>query len=236
VEIRTGAAVESLLETPGRVTGVRLRGGELVEASHVLLAVSAAAAARLLPRGRTRAGRFAEQAAPVRAACLNVSLRRLPAPRARFALGMDQPLYFSVHSASARLAPAGGAVVHAAKYLDEERLDEKAPRDAAADRRELEGMLDLLQPSWRDEVVEARYYPALTVATALDEAAQGGALGRPSPAVAEIAGLYVAGDWVGAAGMLADASLASAALAADLILAQPVQGTPRDVDLAHTNV
>jgi hypothetical protein len=46
----------------------------------------------------------------------------------------------------------------------------------------------------------------------------GGLAGRPGPAVQGAAGLYVAGDWVGADGMLVDASFASARRAAELCL------------------
>ena len=38
-------------------------------------------------------------------------------PRQRFALGLDRPYYFSVHSAAAKLAPEGISVVHVMKYL-----------------------------------------------------------------------------------------------------------------------
>ena len=47
------------------------------------------------------------EAYPVRAACLDVALSRLPRPRAIVAFGLDRPLYYSVHSAFAR-AGAGG--------------------------------------------------------------------------------------------------------------------------------
>ena len=41
--------------------------------------------------------------------CLDVALSSLPDKDALFALGVDRPLYFSVHSAYAKLAPNGGA-------------------------------------------------------------------------------------------------------------------------------
>ena len=51
-------------------------------------------------------------------------------------------------------------------------------------------------------------------AHAIPTAAQGGLAGRISPAVSDVANLWVVGDWVGQEGMLADASLASAERAA----------------------
>jgi phytoene dehydrogenase-like protein len=53
----------------------------------------------------------AKAAKPVRLVCLDVALSSLPDKNALFALGIDRPLYFSVHSAYAKLAPAGGALI-----------------------------------------------------------------------------------------------------------------------------
>jgi phytoene dehydrogenase-like protein len=159
-------------------------------------------------------------AVPVKAACLDVGLSWLPQPRARFALGIDQPLYLSVHSAVAQLAPPHSAVIHVAKYLPSSPAS-----DAKADERELEALLDLVQPGWREVLVERRFLPRLTVSHALVPAAEGGLNGRPGPAVPGVQNLYIAGDWVGPEGMLADASFASAKQAAELIL----QRTPERI-------
>jgi hypothetical protein len=67
-----------------------------------------------------------------------------------------------------------------------------------------------LQPGWRAHVVERRFLPKLVVTNALPTAARGGFAGRARANVADVPGLYVAGDWVGASGCLADASLGSA--------------------------
>jgi phytoene dehydrogenase-like protein len=157
-------------------------------------------------------------ATPVTAACLDVALQRLPQPRTLFALGIDQPLYLSVHSAVARLAPAGAATIQVAKYLPV-----RARNDPRADERELEGLLDLMQPGWRDAVVERRFLPSMVVYNALVTAVTGGIAGRPGPAVPDIKHLYVVGDWVGPEGLLADASLASAKRAAELIVRSSAQ-------------
>jgi hypothetical protein len=50
------------------------------------------------------------------------------------------------------------------------------------------------------------------------DAASGGYPGRPGLVVAERKGLFVAGDWAGAEGMLLSASLASAKSAAHCII------------------
>lgn len=60
------------------------------------------------------------QLTPGRIACLDVCLKRLPYPKRNFALGIDEPLYLSVHSAAAKLAPEGGALIHVGFYLNDE--------------------------------------------------------------------------------------------------------------------
>jgi len=85
----------------------------------------------------------------------------------------------------------------------------------------LEDLLSSVQPGWRSAVVRKRFLPELVVTNAMAAAAQGGLGGRPGPAVPDVPGLYVAGDWVGREGMLSDASLASARAAAHAILAAP---------------
>jgi phytoene dehydrogenase-like protein len=143
----------------------------------------------------------------------------LPIPKAKFALGVDRPLYFSVHSATAKLAPEGGALIQTAKYLPPEH------RDSAEDiERELEGLLDLVQPGWRDAVIYRRFLPDMIVMNALPLASLGGTRGRPGPEVPDVKGLFIAGDWVGGEGLLVDASLASARESAELIVASQPAG------------
>lgn len=199
----------------GAVRGVRLDDGAVVDAAAVIVAADPATAAGLVDdaEGGVLAD-WAARAIPVEMACLDLGLSALPDPTANLAFGLDTPLYLSVHSAVARLAPPGGAVVHVGKYL---RADE--PTEPEADLRELEGLLDLVQPGWRERVVARVFLPRMTVTNALVTAEGGGLAGRPGPAVPGIPGLYVAGDWVGPTGMLSDAALASARLAAETILA-----------------
>jgi len=199
------------LPAPEEVTGAPL------PADTVVLAVDPTTAAEL-------AGPTADWPLrrPVTAACLDVALRTLPDPKRTFALGIDDPLYFAVHSAWAQLAPKGGALIHTAKYRKEESAtdveidgDRSTRRDAAsaADERALEGLLDRMQPGWRDVLVHRRFLPSMTVANALvtpDSPRAGTAT--------KIRGLYLAGDWVGDEGLLSDAALSSARAAAKSIL------------------
>jgi phytoene dehydrogenase-like protein len=213
VRVVTGSPVASILRDPV-VRGVRLEDGTTVTAPAVLIAASPSAAAALVAEGGAPAGGdWPARSIAVRAACLDVALERLPRPAARVALGMDEPLYLSVHSAVARLAPEGGALIHVARYGG------LRAESAAVVEARLMSFLESVQPGWRRFVVRQRFLPDLVVTNALVAAAAGGLPGRPRPEVPEAPGLYLAGDWVGSEGMLADASLASARSAARAILA-----------------
>jgi phytoene dehydrogenase-like protein len=160
---------------------------------------------------------------PIKAACLDVALNRLERPRHRFALGLDRPFYYSVHSAAAKLAPEGISVVHVMKYL----------RDGAACRaeqleRELEGCLDRIQPGWKSHTVVRRYLPSMTVSHSLPLASENGLAGRPAVTAAGHANIFLAGDWVGPQGLLADAAAASARTAARHVL-EVLARNPADV-------
>jgi phytoene dehydrogenase-like protein len=229
-EIRTGARVTAVRSDGGTVT-VHLAGGEAIRGKTAVLAVPPSAASELLdlPAEDALARRYAACIA-VRAACLDVALARLSQPAYRFALGLDRPLYYSVHSASAKLAPEGVAVVHLMKYLG----DDASPAEVA--EREMETLLDRLQPGWREQVVARRFLPGMTVANDLPRAEEGGLSGRPAVTVRERPGIFLAGDWVGAEGMLADASAASAAEAARCILAGLTGANVRpERSAAHVN-
>src|SRR5918999_1205684 len=148
---------------------------------------------------------------PVRMACLDVALSSLPQKDVLFALGIDSPLYYSVHSAAARLAPENGALIHVAKYLG--ASIQSKPKE---DGKELEELLDLLQPGWRQVVVKKRPLPNMVLSNALVTAANGGLSGRPDPKIED--SLYIVGDWVGSEGLLSSTSFASAKQVAQLIL------------------
>ena len=150
---------------------------------------------------------------PVRAACLDVALSTLPNPSIPVAVGIDSPFFLSVHSASAKLAPKGGALIHVMKYLGS--THESNP---STDKLGLEAFLDTIQPGWRNVVVRQRFLPSMVVYNAIVTAGQGGTIGRPDTKVPKTENLYIVGDWVGSEGLLADASFASAKRAAEQIL------------------
>jgi hypothetical protein len=142
---------------------------------------------------------------PARVACLDVALDRLPSPGVPVVQDLDGPRFLTAQSLYSKVAPKGGALVYAFKQLDPRR-----PGDPREDERYLEGLLDAAQPGWRDVLVDRQYLPRIEAVGALPLASENGFAGRPGAEVSGIAGLYLAGDWVGPEGFLVDASVASA--------------------------
>ncbi|MGE0601100.1 MAG: phytoene desaturase family protein [Dehalococcoidia bacterium] len=217
--IQPGARVEAVEHSEGRGTGLRV-GGRSFAADAVLLAVPPAVASQL-SGGVASLAAVAESAVSARAACLDIGLSRLPNPRRLFGLGIDCPFYFSVHSAWARLAPEGKVMASVAKYIPA-----GSAHDAERDLAELEIFMDLIQPGWRAFEEHRRYLPNMVVTTSLPRAENGGIQGRPAPRVEEVAGLYVAGDWVAGGGWLTDATLGSSRVAAQAITALLAERAP----------
>jgi phytoene dehydrogenase-like protein len=180
-------------------------GLEDQRASSVILAVAPQVAATLVKESPILATAV-QNTKPAKLMCLDLGLSKLPRPDATFALEMDQPTYFSVHSTAARLAPSEGAMVHVARYL--------APDETPSNMHfgELERLTDALQPGWRDVEVHRQRLAGMIVAHDFPRFQR---RGQRSPVTVDDApGLFLAGDWVGAEGMLADASAASARAAA----------------------
>lgn len=206
VRIETGAPAVALDRVDSRSIGaVRLANGTCIPASAVIIAAAPADVDAL-----SAVTRFGRELTPVRVATLDLALTSLPQPKRLVAFGADQPTYFSVHSAVARLAPVNGAMIHVMKYL---QPDETAGREV---ERALEQLADDLQPGWRTVVEARQFLPNLTVSHAALLAAAGGRAGRPAPQLASFDNVFIAGDWVGSRGQLSDAAAASAAEAAAL--------------------
>jgi len=190
------------LTARARSLGVEIRCGTPVDAlpegDGVILAVPPVVVEKLT------GARF-PNLRPVRVACLDLGLRALPENAATFGLGVDQPLYFSVHSASAKLAPQGSALIQLAKYL-------QADSDPAADRADLEQFAGLLAPGWRDQVTMSRFLPNMTVSCAMATPE-----GRPDVDALAGHGVFLAGDWVGPENMLTDAAVSSALRGAGMV-------------------
>lgn len=219
--IFSGARVEDVELDDGRARGVRLRDGSLVQASAVVVATGPRDAAGLIDGGDHPAmRRILDGLVPVRTACLDVALSRLPVPDRPVAQDLDAPRFLSAQSVYSRVAPGGGAMVITFK-----QLDPRHPGDPREDERDLEYLLDASQPGWRDALIRRQYLPRIESVGALPTARDGGFAGRPASRVPGIADLYLAGDWVGPEGFLVDASMASAHRAAQLAFPRTKTGT-----------
>lgn len=205
VTVNVGARVERV-ETDAHGSRVVLADGRVGVGNATILAVGPHHAAALASDvGSLQAE--AREAKAVRANTLDLALKRFPEGAGEFALGIDGPFYLSLHSGSAKLAPEGGAVVHIAKYLP---ASEGPSRDAIA---ELEAIADLVMPGWRTLEVMRQELRGMTVANGMPRWDRA----RPGVALADAPGLFIAGDWVGAEGMIADCAAASGVEAASAV-------------------
>ena len=212
--IVSDAHVESVELDDGRARGVRLRDGRLVQASAVVVATGPRDAAKLVDGGEHSAmRRTVDGLIPARIACLDVALERLPVPDRPVVQDLNGPRFMSAQSVYSRIAPDGAALIIAFK-----QLDPRYPGDPREDERDLEDLLDVAQPGWRDVLVRRQYLPRIEAVSALPMASDGGFAGRPDLRVPGLDNLYLAGDWVGSEGFLVDASIASAQRVARLML------------------
>ena len=222
-EIRTGAAVTSITApavalrrtsaTPvvaeerrsaGDVTVVA--GGREISAGAVVIAAGTPeAAAALLGGGRPAA--WAGLGPAAEASCLDLGLRRrLPQP---ILFGLDPPIYLVDHAASATdLAPEGGGLVHVLHYLP---FGDDTPANALRAGLEEHARRAGVDPAM---VEEQRFLLRMTVVGATPTPSAGGLAGRPAVDSTGVDGVYVAGDWVGPRGWLADCALSSGEAAA----------------------
>lgn len=196
-QVRTGIKVTGVASSAGRVE-VATSNGLLVAHSVIIAVGRPAAAVRLLPADPG----WGDLGPEVTAACLDAGLRRVPDPG--YVLGIDAPVYAGVQSPPARQAPAGQAVVAAVRY---------GATEAKADRAVLQAHLARAGVG-EEDVVTSRFLARMVVAGAAPIAARGGLGGRPAVDATRLPGVYLAGDWVGPAGLLADAALASGQAAA----------------------
>jgi phytoene dehydrogenase-like protein len=204
-EIRAGAAVTAISSPSvggGPITVV-VDGREIhreIHAGAVVLAAGTPAADAALLGGRPSA--WVDLGPEVEASCLDLGLRRgLEHP---VLFGIDPPIYLVDHAGSATgLAPAGGGLVHVLHYLP---LGDDTPADVLRAGLEEHARLAGVDPS---AVEEQRFLLRMTVVAGVPTPVAGGLAGRPAIDSTGVAGVYVAGDWVGSRGWLADAALSS---------------------------
>ncbi|HWO54372.1 MAG TPA: FAD-dependent oxidoreductase [Paenibacillus cookii] len=216
----TGSKAVAIGHDQGAVRHVLCDNGTKIIAGSIIIAAPPEEAYRLVPQAdRTALRTWKEQAIPVTAACLDVALRRLPKPKQQFVYGIDQTVFLSNQSRAACLSDDGAQVISLMKY-------QGTDTDAKRDLLELEQTLDLVQPGWRNELAAKQYLPKMTVCHDFMHIKR---KENPGPAVPEIAGLYVAGDWASHGEQLVDAATASAKRAVRHILARTgTEGMPED--------
>jgi predicted NAD/FAD-dependent oxidoreductase len=159
-----------------------------------------------LPQG------FSQTLVNAKIACFDICLRELPNWNNTFVLGLDEPLYYSVHSATAKLTHGDGIVLHMGYYLKHEEHGTQEHLKLMTD------LLDKLQPGWQDQLVYKRFLPNMVASYATPLASRNGLGGLPTPKLPGASRILAAGDWVGTGHFLADASAASALEAAHLVV------------------
>ncbi|MFD0871316.1 phytoene desaturase family protein [Paenibacillus residui] len=210
--IRQKKAVE--VDYDGMVRRIRCTDGDTFESPNVVIAAGPKEAYNLVKNAdSTSISKWKDAVRPIRAACLDLVLHRLPDRGSNFIAGfwLDQSFFYNIPSTVAKLSDDGSVVVHLIKHLG---MSESQPE---ADLLQLERAMDLVQPGWRKEEIARQFLPNLTVAHDFNTVDKSGVY--YGPAIPEIHGLYVAGDWTGHGELLADASFASAKRAAQAIIA-----------------
>lgn len=210
VTMVTGKNVTEI-EHDGTVRRIKFADGETMDIGELISTLPPAETYRFVRNAeRTSLLRWKEQARVSVAACLDLCLKRLPVASRNVVLGIDQPVFFTNQSKVTKLSEDGTVVVHIIKHNGTGGTDPKA------DERYLEQMMDLIQPGWRKEVVARQYLPNMTVSHDYMHVDR---IDRfPGPAVPEIRGLYVAGEWASHGELLADAAAASGRRAAQAVL------------------
>lgn len=212
VHIVSGKSVREIKHADGRVEKLIFADGEELSVSNVVSTASPSESAKLVQGAESTAlSRWRTEARPVTAACLDLGLRKLPVSGLHVAFGLDQPIFFTDHSAGAKLSDNGEVVVHLIKY------NSPGTPDPKADEKLLLETMTMLHPGWEKEVVTKQFLPTITVVHDYPHIGkkQNAVVG---PEVPEIRGLYIAGDWAGHGELLADASAASARRAAEAII------------------
>jgi phytoene dehydrogenase-like protein len=214
VELRFGARVEAIARADQARWAVQVDGG-VIPCTDVVIANSPGMADKLLAPvlGHSQ---LAAAARPCTAAVLDLGLRgEWPGPR--FAINLDAPIYLSVHSDAAVVAPAGHTLLSLIWYR---RHDDGLTAEQLRER--LDQQVRRWMPNYEQAVITEQFLPNITVAHDLPQASRDGLAGRAPSQLGE--GLHLVGDWVGDRSLLLDATMASATRTCEAIIA----GVDRD--------
>src|SRR5262249_27537244 len=150
VTLLTSTNVQSLLpRESGANIELLLSTGERIRGSNLVVALPPGPARNLLSSS-AYVKQVTSDLIPIKAACLDLALTKLPNDKLTFVLNLDKPYYYSVHSAYSRLTTSG-VMLHVMKYLP------PAGDAGGSAKEELEQYLDILQPGWRECVIHERF-------------------------------------------------------------------------------
>ena len=148
---------------------------------------------------------------PVQGASLDVALTQLPNPNILFAMGLTDPLYYSVHSDFATLSEdRNSTVLHVFKYYHPNEQIE-----TTLVKNELQQFLEKLQPGWQNYEIASRFIPKIIVNQRLPQIQDEQRFLRSET---DIPGLYIAGDWTSSEHILADAAVYTGKTAAEKMI------------------
>ncbi|ADU29536.1 phytoene desaturase family protein [Evansella cellulosilytica] len=203
------------IQTTATVTEINFRGmqagfhilladGKEIQGENMIYTAEPNKLNTLLKQAPTKKNTFYDRVMPVTAATLDVALTNLPHPKQIFSMGIEDALYFSVHSASARLSDQGNHIIHVLKYLSPDvNINSKEIKS------ELESFLDKIQPGWQEYKVNSRFLPQLIVNQRLPKIGDEKKLESTG-----IPGLFLAGDWASADWILSEGAIRSGKRAA----------------------
>jgi phytoene dehydrogenase-like protein len=197
-----GVVIASGFETTRVESGRVISADREIAAQSIVLAAGGPALVERLV-GHPALG-AAALTAPSTATVLDLCLAR---PHDGLSMGLDRPYYLSPHAPVATLAPVGSGLVSLMAYHAPDNVRPiDVTRTELRDLARLNGISDA-------EVVDERFLAKCVVAHGGPAAAAGGLAGRPTMLAAGLDGVFLAGDWVGPEGFIADCSAASGAAA-----------------------
>lgn len=212
VQIQTASNVKQIVKNESDPFQLILSTNDIIQSKQVLYTGVPHELNKMLPKSIPHPQwSFFEQIKPIKAATLDVALKMLPNPNHLFAMGVTEPLYYSVHSKYAQLSNDGNStILHVLKY---HHPDEKV--DVRMEKANLEKFLDTVQPGWRKYVVTSRCLPKINVNHRLPQV---GDEKEFCHSETHIPGLFIAGDWASPNFILSEGAVESGKQAAKEII------------------
>jgi phytoene dehydrogenase-like protein len=210
VHVQTEKVVKQIVPLGYNQLKLVLSNGTEVFGKYVISTTGPHELGEMIGKNNTLENSFLSPITPIRGATLDVALTKLTNPKRLFAMGISEPLYYSVHSTYAQLSnDAKNTVLHVFKYLHPDD-----PIDGKKVKTELEQFLEKLQPGWQKHVITSRFLPQITVNQRLPQIGDEQRLMYETP----LPGLYVAGDWACPDAILADGAVCSGKKVAEKIM------------------